>query len=230
MAGCSGTFQHCRSSHGHHCCGQTTDCFQLHLEEGAAKISPEFSADPAMCIWETTAGRGQLPAKRGSRAASTFCVKGAASSQCLQGAGGERYWVEVCATSLVRQSRSFEQLLSSWTDLQQAEETPVWNGAALSHFHPCCSGWIPKDAFSASNDVGLGRTGFSGRTGKPQDQRLTGTVRPVPWLLYYQHGCLQSLVLSKVTARLKPWVSYSTTISVCVEHFKVFWEDIFLPN
>lgn len=84
---------------------------------------------------------------------------------------------------------------------------------ALLHFHPCCSGWIPKDAFSASNDVGFGRIGLSGRAGEPQDQRLTGTVGPVPWLLY-QHGCLQSLVLSKVTARLKPWVSYSMTINM----------------
>lgn len=142
VAGCSGTSQHCMSSRGHHCCGQTIDCFQLHLEEGAAKISLEFSADPAACIREPTAGRGQLPAKRGSRAASTFCVRGAASSQCLQGAGRECYWVEVCATSLVRQSTSLEQLCCSWADLQQAEEALVRNGAgtALLHFHPCCSG------------------------------------------------------------------------------------------
>lgn len=48
--------------------------------------------------------------RRGAPGASTFCVRGAASSHCLQGAGGGCYWVEVCATSLVRQSKSLERL------------------------------------------------------------------------------------------------------------------------
>lgn len=103
VGGCSGTSQHCRSSHGHH-------CSQPHLEQGAAKIPPEFSAGPAECIWKLRAGRGQPQhQERGSRAVSSSCVRGAASSQCLQGAGGECHWVQVCATSLVRQSKSLEQ-------------------------------------------------------------------------------------------------------------------------
>lgn len=99
----------------------------------------------------------------------------------------ERDWVGLCATSLVRQSQAPGSGHS---------KAPV-NGAgtALLHFHPCCPGQTPRDAFSASGDAGLGRIGFSGRAGKPQDQRLRWGQSPgcsvstahSPW---YQHRAL----------------------------------------
>lgn len=144
MGGCSGTSQHCRSSHGHHCCGETTDCFQPYLEEGAAKISPEFSGDPAVCIWEPTAGRGQLPAEaaqpqhqeRGSRCIHLLCGR-SSLFPLPSGAGGGCYWVEVCATSLVRQSKSLEQLSAALGQLcSRQRKPPCEMGLAL---HPCTS-------------------------------------------------------------------------------------------
>lgn len=148
-------FQHCRSSHGHHCCGHTTDCFQLHLEERMAKISPKFSVIllcPSGNPWLGMAAASQgstAPApgpgpgpERGSRAASTFCVRAAASSQCLRGAAGECDWVEVCAASLVRQSRSLSSPAALGQIGSRHRSPTVGDGAgtALLHFDPCCLG------------------------------------------------------------------------------------------
>lgn len=75
--------------------------------------------------------------RRGAPGASTFCVGGAASSQCLQGARGGCYWVEVCATSLVRQSKSLEQLSAALGQMcSRQRKPPCEMGLAL---HPCTS-------------------------------------------------------------------------------------------
>lgn len=55
---------------------------------------------------------------RSTRAASSFCGSAADSSQCPQGAGGGRFWVGACATSLVSRAR----VLSSSA---AAEEAPM---------------------------------------------------------------------------------------------------------
>lgn len=75
--------------------------------------------------------------RRGAPGASTFRVRGAASSQHLQGAGGGCYWVEVCATSLVRQSKSLEQLSAAPGHISSGQRKPPCEmGLAL---HSCSS-------------------------------------------------------------------------------------------
>lgn len=94
----------------------------------SGKISPEFSATLPVHLgtrgWEGAAasqGAQLQHQERSSRAASTSC-EGSSLFPVPSGAAGECYWVEVHATSLVRQSRSSEQPCCSRADLQRAQK------------------------------------------------------------------------------------------------------------
>lgn len=82
-----------------------------------------------------SAGRGSAAPGEGFQVHPTFCVRGAASSQCPQRAGGGWYWAEVCATSLVRRSKSFEQLSAALGQICSGQRKPPCEmGLAL---HSC---------------------------------------------------------------------------------------------
>lgn len=142
---------------------------------------------------------------------------------------------KVSAASLVRQSKRLQQLSAALSQICSRQRKPLWEiGLAfLSRtFYSCCFGLITIDAFSSLQWCRIRQIFFWRRRGGWWNQRQRGTRAPVPWLLLYQHGCSLYLATLKRTVRLKPcFCSYSTTIRrVCTQHFKVSWEDIFLPN
>lgn len=89
---------------------------------------------------------------------------GAGSSRAFGEPKGLLWGLSLCYFFGQAEQETSAALCCSWRDLQRAEEAPVRNGAgvALVRFNSCCFGWIPKDAFSASDDVEFGRFNFWG--------------------------------------------------------------------
>lgn len=200
--GCSGASQHCGSLHGHHRCRRTTDRFQLYPEEGhatecfvlSAKTSPKFSSISAACTWRPIAGRGQPQHQ-------ARCSQGCIQLLRLFGEPeGAVTGFKVCATSLVRHSKRLQQLSAALGQICRGQRKPPREtGLALLSCTSIHAVWdeLLKMLLQPPMTSNLAYFFFSWGVGKPQDQRQTGTVGLVPWLLLYQHGCSLYLVILK---------------------------------
>lgn len=189
--------------------------------ESGRDFSRIFS-DPGVCIWDPVAGRGQLPAKEHSPA------PGEGLQGCIHFLWGEQP-LPSAFRGLQGNVAGLKSVLLLWSGRAGALSRSAAGTAAPGEMglalHSCT--WVHADlgellAMLSQPPVmqDLAELVFLGGQG-----RLQTKARGVPWGQCpgcSPASCLQSLLPSKVTARLKPWGSYSVnTCSVCVEHFKV---------
>lgn len=171
----------------------------------SVKIPPGFSSISATCIWQPTAGRGQPWHQAGC---SQGCIRRSRLFPVPSGSPKGLLWgLSLCYFFGQAEQETSAALCCSWDRSAAGRGSPrmKWGWRCSS----CTS--IPvglneslkllSQPPTMSNLAGL----ISGGVGMPQDQRQTGTVGPVPWLLLHQHGCLLFLVRLKRTVRSKPW-------------------------